>query len=300
MTEYTIFWGCLISTKFLNIEKASRMVFNELGIKLNESKGFSCCPEPVVSKVADRNLWLTLAARNLSLIEEKKQKLMVICNGCYESLYDAKHELKREPELKQKINENLNAIGRTFQGTAQVLNFLEVLVKDIGIENLKEHVKKPLNKLKVAMHYGCHLYTAEDPSKTWDLARYFDDIVRATGADIIPYGCERLCCGYPLSQYNYNYALENRTYNKLKIISKCGANCIVVTCPACYYQLDFEQKTIEKKFGDELGIPVIHLMELLAMAFDLPGTDELLKMHRTKATPLLELIGGYNGGTKSG
>lgn len=36
------------------------------------------------------------------------------------------------------------------------------------------------------------------------------------------------------------------------------------------------------------------------MAFDLPGTDELLKMHRTKATPLLELIGGYNGGTKSG
>jgi len=292
MTEYIVFWGCLISTRFLNIEVASRKVFEELGVKINDAEGFSCCPEPVISKVADWDLWLTLAARNLSIAEEKKQNLMAICNGCYETLHDTELELEHSLELKQKINERLKSIGRKYQGTTHVLNFLEVLVNDIGIEEIKKHVKKPLNNLKVAMHYGCHLFTSGDPDNIWKLPRYFDEVVKATGATIITYGSERLCCGYPLSQYDYNFALKNLTYQKFKMIKENGADCIVVTCPACYYQLDFEQKTIEKMFGEEFGIPVIHLMELLAMAFDFPNVGELLKMHRVKANALLEIIGG--------
>lgn len=293
MSEYIIFWGCLISTRFLNIEAASRKVFEKLGVKLLEAEGFSCCPEPVISKVANRDLWLSLAARNLSLAEEKKKELIIICNGCYETLYDAETELKHDKEIKEKINGILRSINREFKGEAHIYNFLEILVNKIGIDKIKKHIVNPLNNLNVAMHYGCHLFTSKDPDKIWEKPQMFDQVVTATGAKIVKYGEERLCCGYPLGQYDYDYAIENRIYEKFKAISKAKADCIVVTCPACYYQFDFEQKTVEKRFGEEFNIPVIHVMELLAMAFGMEtDVEEMLKMHRTKATPILMKIRG--------
>ena len=100
---YGLFLGCIIPNRYPFIEKATRSVFEKLGIKIKDLEGASCCPAPGVFRGFDMDTWLVLAARNLTIAEGMGCNVASMCNGCYGTLLDANHQLKHEQEKKKML-----------------------------------------------------------------------------------------------------------------------------------------------------------------------------------------------------
>jgi heterodisulfide reductase subunit B len=152
----SLFLGCIIPNRYPGIEKATKIVLDELDIDWADLKGASCCPAPGVFRSFDKITWLTLAARNIVLSEQMNRDVLTICNGCFGSLSDANHELKNNAGLVKEINRNLAEIGMEYSGISDIRHIIEFFYREVGTERIKEAVTSPLD-LKAALHYGCHL-----------------------------------------------------------------------------------------------------------------------------------------------
>ena len=101
------------------------------------------------------------------------------------------------------------------------------------------------------------------------------------------------CCGSPLGKSDEKLSNEV-LYRKLESIQKSEANCIAAVCPACFLQLDFGQRTVNKEYNTEFNFPVFYLTELLALAYNI-GVNELgLKFHGVKPMKFLQEINYSN------
>jgi len=226
MARYAFFLGCQIPMRLPNIEIAARKVFERVGLEAVDLLGYSCCPEPVVSRLLDEMAALTISARNLTFAEELGLDMMTLCNGCYETLVEANEILKHDTEKRSKVNEILKRYGREYKGKVEVKHVVEVLYEDVGLDKIKSCVVKP-QKMKVALHYGCHLYREYKSPDIMRKPNMMKEIAMQTGVEIVDYGLERLCCGYPSMQADEEFSLKQRLLLKLDRISNAGADAVV-------------------------------------------------------------------------
>ena len=269
MADMKLFLGCTIPNRLPYLEDAARKVFNKLGIETSDAP-FACCPEPVGFHSIDHEAWLAMSARNLSIAENEGKDIVSLCNGCYQTLAVANHELKKNAAEKGKINKILSKVNKEYKGTSNVKHFVHVLHDNIP--KIKSLITKPLNNLKVAIHAGCHyarpseILKSDDPLKPQKQR----DIIAATGATIIDYDEEKLCCGNGAGYLNKETG-NAVAKQKIESAKKAGANCIVVNCPACFQQLDTQR-----------GLPIIYLTQLLALAMGETFESLSMKYHITK------------------
>ncbi|MEM3745029.1 MAG: heterodisulfide reductase-related iron-sulfur binding cluster [Candidatus Bathyarchaeia archaeon] len=285
MVKYAFFLGCQIPMRLPNIEIATRMVFEKVGLEAVDLLGYSCCPEPVISRLLDETAALAISARNLTMAEELGLDMMTLCNGCYETLAEANEILKHDPEMREKINGILRRYGREFKGNVEVKHAIEVLYEDVGLDRIKSNVVKP-QKMRVALHYGCHLYREYKSPDIMRKPNMMREIAAQTGVEIVDYGLERLCCGYPSMQADEEFSLKNRLLVKLSRIRGSGADAVVTACPACMIQFEIGQIML-RSYGIQYNLPCINLMELLALSFGVPYQELRLELHRS---PVLQLI----------
>lgn len=285
--EYKMFEGCVIGNRIPFIEASARKVFDKLGIKTSEAP-FACCPDPVGFNSTDHLSWLAMGARNLTIAEKEGKDIVSLCNGCFQTLKAVNTELKHDEHEKQKINGLLKTIGREFKGTINVWHFVEVLY-NLGVEKIKENLTIDLSGLKVACHTGCHynrpseIMQTDDPMKPVKLR----ELVAATGATPVDYEEEMLCCGAGVGNTEEEPSMQILA-NKFNSAIKAGAEAFIVICPACFQQMDTNQKKAEKLSGATFGIPIIYLTELFALAMGVKPDEIGLKFHRSRLTALLE------------
>jgi heterodisulfide reductase subunit B len=290
--EYALFLGCTIQIRLPSVEATSKLVFNRLGIKVHEMNDVSCCPEPYTSGLVSKELRLALGARNIAIGDAMGLDIMCICNGCYETLFEVKNTLNENVQAKDEINKLLLPFKKEFKGVNQVRHVVEVLFEEVGLERIKSQIIKPLSMLNVALHPGCHIYKALSIEESDKKPRMFEEIVKATGANIVNYGLEKMCCGYPQRQVNERISLVETLATKLKEIMNSKADCIVVVCPGCHIQLEFGQIELKHKYKIAFQIPVIHLMELLAIAMGIPYEKLGLEIHRIPIKDLMKKLEG--------
>jgi heterodisulfide reductase subunit B len=280
MTEYKIFEGCTIGNRIPFIEAASRKVFDKIGIETSQAP-FSCCPDPTGMKTFDNDAWLVIGARNLCLAEADSKDIISLCNGCANTLRGVSHQLKHDSLKKEKINKQLAKIGKQYKGTIEVKHFVDVIKENL--DKLKDSITNPMNGLKVACHPGCHYMRPAEWMESDDpmIPKNLKEIVAITGATIVNYPEEVLCCASAVSGAYPEYG-DLILKKKLDSISKAGANVICVNCPACFQQFDTKQKDLSKKFGANYDIPVLYVTELLALAMGVSADDIGLKFHRIR------------------
>jgi heterodisulfide reductase subunit B len=285
---YDLFLGCVIPARLPFLEASSRKVFEKLGIKLNDVDGFSCCPDPTGIEQIDHITWLTLGARNLSLCNNNGG-VVSFCSGCVETLKGVNYFINKDVTTKKEINRYLQKIGKIYEGKVKVKHFAEVLYENL--ENLKDKIEKPLEGFKVAVHYGCH-YLRPSEIIEWDdpfEPITIDEIVKTLGAESVDYELKMECCGNPVEKSDKDLSLL-MIDNKLKAIQASGANCVVVVCPACYQQFEFNQKELSKKNNTEYNFPIFYLSELVALAFGFSPEELGLNFHRIKPIEFFERI----------
>jgi len=280
MAKYAFFLGCIMPLRYPGIESSTREVFKTLGVDLVDMQGASCCPAPGVMRSFDQNYWMAVAARNLAIAEKMGMDVLTICNGCFDTLFEVAHKLNHDPELRKKINKILkDAAGVEYKGTVNVRHFVELLYRDVGLEAVKAKVKEGKN-LKAAVHYGCHFLKPSNIKKIDDSERphIFDDIVEAAGMTSVTYKDKGMCCGAGggVRARTPDVALT-MTKENLTNMAAAGVEVIVDCCPFCHLQYDAGQAQLK-----EFKIPVLHLSQLLGLAFGLPKEKLGLEVHQTK------------------
>jgi len=288
--SYELFLGCTIPARQPSYELASRKALEKLGIELVDLDKTTCGAPPPIESV-DVKTSLAIAAYNISLAEELDLDIVTLCNGCFQSLAKANALLKEEEHLKDEINGILAKTGRKFRGNWEVKHYLQVLVNDVGLAEIKKNMAKTLDNLRVAPFYGCHVLRPSSLLKFDDVERpkVLDDLIEATGAKSVYYRNKLKCCGGLLRGYEDDLALEIAR-EKVMNISKAKADCVVTVCPFCFVALDMGQFQMRSKFNEAYEIPVLHYPELLCLSLGVDAKDLALGTHRTKVDSLLEKI----------
>jgi len=287
--EYAVFWGCLIPIKFPQIELAARKSLPLLGIELVDIAGFSCCPEAWNFKSHNIYSWLAVAARNLCLAEERGLDILTLCPGCTVTLTEVRHILREKEHLRHLVNERLRKIGKEFRGEIQIKNVFKILRDEVGIDKIKDTVRRPLSEIRVAIHYGCHLLKPSDVLKLDDPEdpHILEDMVRALGATPLPY-LERLrCCGSACRNKGIPRSLS---YEKFRVIDREGADCIVLPCPTCFDEYDLGQIMTNRKYKTNFSIPTFYYLQLLALAQGFSEKELGLRQHKIKTDKFLQKI----------
>ena len=285
--KYAPFFGCMITVKYPQMEAAVRKTSKNLGIELVDLEGFSCCPDPIYFKATDKLTWITLAARNICIAEEAGLDLVTMCSGCTATLSEANFHLSHEPELKEKVNRRLKRIGKEYKGTISVRHIVTVLRDDLGIDRVRESVKRPLKDVKVGIHYGCHLLKpseimrVDDP----DYPTILEKLFAAIGAKTVHHAKQSLCCGKACMSENIP---EKMTYDVLTSLKKAGAEVMGLICPTCFDEFDLGQIKLARKYDGDLTIPILYYFQMLGLAQGFSPQEMGLHLHKTKADDIIK------------
>ncbi|MFQ5909819.1 MAG: CoB--CoM heterodisulfide reductase subunit B [Thermoplasmata archaeon] len=266
MATYGLFLGCITPLRYPGIETSTLEVAKALDLDMAVLEGTSCCPAPGVFRSFDQKTWLALGARNLALAEKKGVDIVTICNGCFGSLSEVAEQIEHDEEKKKAANSILERIGRQYNGGVKVRQFAELLCTDVGLDAITAKVKNKLDHIRAAVHYGCHYFKPEVVKRieNRESPRTLDELVEATGATSVDYGNKNLCCGAGGGvRARAKDVAQKMTDQKLEAIKASGANSIIDMCPFCHLQFDQGQQELSVSF------PVIHLSQLLVLAFDL-------------------------------
>ena len=287
MKRFAFFPGCLIPARYPAMEFAIRKVLPRLGIEPVDLEGASCCPDPIYFKSKDKVSWLSVAARNLALAEAKGLDVFTNCSGCTATLSESYHLLK-DAKLRERVNERLARIGMEYRGTARVRHIVTLLRDVAGYEAVAESVTRPLDGLKVAIHYGCHLLK---PSKIMnvdnpDNPQVLERLVEAIGATPVRHENWYLCCGKACE----NEAIPtSMMHDLLSTVNDVEADLLGMICPTCFSQFDFGQLKVGKKYNKDFSTPPTYFFQLLAWAQGTPYAKLGFDRQRFKPKVLKEM-----------
>ena len=265
MKQVAFFPGCLIPTRYPAMELAIRVTLPRLDIELVDLEGASCCPDPIYFKSKDKMAWLTVAARNLCLAEDLGLDVVTNCSGCTATLSEVYHLLAEDEELRRRVNRRLARIGREYRGTSRVRHIATLVRDEAGYDAVKESVVRPLDGLRVAVHYGCHLLKpsrvmqVDDP----DNPQLLEELVRALGAEPVRHANWYLCCGKACEK---DEVPLHMMHDLLSTVHDERADLLGMICPTCFSQFDHGQARVARHFEKEFATPPVYYFQLLAFA----------------------------------
>jgi succinate dehydrogenase / fumarate reductase cytochrome b subunit len=261
-----------------------------LDLELVELDRAACCGAGVIAE-HNQELADTLNARTFALAQQTDgQLLMNICSTCQGSMGECQERLDANGEYRQAINENLREEGLRYEKGVVNKNLAWVLVEEMGLHELRSRVKRPLSNLRVGPFYGCYIVRPRDRLGIDDEHPrdvYLHRIIEALGGTVIEYAGAYRCCGFPIITMNKEASLKQAGRHVGDAID-AEADCLVTPCPLCHLNLDMQQPLAAKVVGRELGLPVLHLPQLLGLALGLEPKELGMGKHVVRPTSVID------------
>jgi succinate dehydrogenase / fumarate reductase cytochrome b subunit len=288
--KYALYPGCAAKGATPELYQSTMAIIGRLGIEVTELTASSCCGAGVVGE-ADPDGALALSARTFAQAERLGLDIMTICGTCQGVMGSANRKLKSEPALLERVNRLLRPEGLAYRGTVQVKHLLWIVVREVGLDKLRDEVQVTLGDLKIAPFYGCYILRPsrdlgfDDPEHPNSL----DRVIRAVGAEPVDYGGKIKCCGFPIILEKEEIALAMNGAN-LKEAKDGGADAMVTPCPLCHMSLDIYQERAARKVGANLNLPVLHLPQMLGLAMGVPAQDLGVQRHLVPVDPIVRAV----------
>jgi succinate dehydrogenase / fumarate reductase cytochrome b subunit len=293
--KYAYFPGCVAQGACRELDQSTKAVTRSLGIELVELKKASCCGSGTF-KEDSQLLEDTVNARNIALAEELNLPLLTHCSTCQGVIGHVDERLKTQqtenPAYLEQVNGFLKKEGCSpYKGSTEVKHLLWALVADYGLDAIAQKVTHQLSGLKCAAFYGCYLLRGQDhPYDDPFNPKSMENLFETVGATPVYYRGRTQCCGWPLSSYATDQSFKMAGMHIQEAID-AGADCLVTPCPLCHLNLDSRQPEVEKVIGKRLGLPVLHLPQLVALAMGVSPKELGLDRHIVSTCPVLEKLG---------
>jgi succinate dehydrogenase / fumarate reductase cytochrome b subunit len=252
----------------------------------------ACCGAGVIAE-HNQELADSLNARTFALAQrvEGAELMMNICSTCQGAQSECQERLDASAEYRAHINENISAEGLHYEKGLSNKNFLWLLVEEIGLDELRSRVRRPLTDLKVGPFYGCYIVRPIDrldiDSVERPRDRYLSMVIEALGGTVIEYAGSHKCCGFPIITMNKDASLK-QAGRHLGDAVDADADCLVTPCPLCHLNLDLQQPLAERTVGRELNMPVLHLPQLVGLALGLDPKELGMQRHVVKPASVID------------
>lgn len=293
--RYAYYPGCVAQGACRELYLSTAALAQALGIELVELKRAACCGSGTF-KEDSQLLEDTVNARNIALAEALQLPLLTHCSTCQGVIGHVDERLKAcqnsDPAYVEQVNGLLQQEGCSpYQGSTEVKHLLWALVGDFGLEALAQRVTRQLSGLRCAAFYGCYLLRAQDQLPYDDPynPQSMENVFRTVGATPVMYRGRTQCCGWPLSSYATEQSFRMAGGHIQEAIA-AGADCMVTPCPLCHLNLDSRQPEVEAVMGQSLGLPVLHLPQLVALAIGVSPEALGLDKHIVSTRPVLEKL----------
>jgi succinate dehydrogenase / fumarate reductase, cytochrome b subunit len=263
-----------------------------LDIELVELDRAACCGAGVIAE-HNQELADTLNARTFALAQrvDGAELMMNICSTCQGAQSECQERLDASAGYRSHINENISAEGLQYEKGLTNKNLLWLLVEEIGLDELRSRVKRPLTDLKVGPFYGCYIVRPIDRLGIDSVERprdkYLGMVIEALGGTVIEYAGSHKCCGFPIITMNKEASLK-QAGRHLGDAVDADADCLVTPCPLCHLNLDLQQPLAERTVGRELNMPVLHLPQLVGLALGLEPKELGMARHVVKPASVID------------
>jgi succinate dehydrogenase / fumarate reductase, cytochrome b subunit len=252
----------------------------------------ACCSGAGVIAEHNQELADTLNARTFALAQEVEgaELMMNICSTCQGAQTECQERLDASAEYRAHVNGHLADEGLSYEKGLTNKNFLWLLVEEIGLDNLRERVTRPLTDLRVGPFYGCYIVRPTDRLGIDDERprdTYLGQVIEALGGTVIEYAGSHKCCGFPIITMNKEASLK-QAGRHLGDAVDAAADCLVTPCPLCHLNLDLQQPLAEGVVGRDLDMPVLHLPQLVGLALGLEPKELGLQRHVVKPTSVID------------
>lgn len=289
--KFAIFRCCPTSQFLEYYETSTNAVLSKLGVTLIDVKEFNCCGYPL--KSTDKLAYLLASVRNLALASGKGLDIITLCNCCFESLKQAKAIMASDAATRDRLSRVLSKEGLVYREEIQIRHVFEVLLEDIGIDNIQDQLVTRYDGLKIATHYGCHLLR---PSRVLQFddpvaPTRFDDLVEITGAQSVPWESKLECCGAPALGAHDALSI-NLTKRKINDARAGGADFLCVACVYCQLQFDRVQHMHIAAHSNGNSLAPILYTQLLGLTLGIAPGKLGLDQHCMDTSGLIDFLAG--------
>ena len=261
--KYAYYPGCSLHSTAVDYDESTRITASTLGVELVEIPNWTCCGASP-AHVTDNLLAHSLPVKNLQLAGKISKEMAVVCAACFSRFKFAEKSMRDDPSARDEIKEMLELKKIP---EVKTRHFLDILINEYGLEEIKKKVKQELKGLKVACYYGCLLIRPpevvefDDPEEPTSL----DDLVKTLGGEPVSWPYKNECCGGSFAIGRTDIVLK-LTHDILQEAQDASADCLVVACPLCQSNLELRQGDINKKYKKKFSIPVFYFTQLLGLA----------------------------------
>ncbi len=255
--------GCTLNTVAKDFDTSAREAATVLGLELKELDQWNCCGASF-PLTPDNVMGLTAPTKVLVNARKEGDTVTTLCSVCYNVLKRTNKAVNDDRDRRNIIND---FIEEEYDGSLQVIHFLEVLRDRIGFDKVKNLVKRPLKGIKTGAYYGCMLLRPfedigiDDP----EAPVIFEDLLRSLGCEPVEFPNKIECCGAHLAMGNEDVVVR-LSGNVMTSAIDSGADLIVTSCPLCQYNLEKSQKRLVQDNADYSGIPVLYFTQILGLA----------------------------------
>jgi succinate dehydrogenase / fumarate reductase, cytochrome b subunit len=262
-----------------------------LDIELVELDRASCCGAGVIAE-HNQELADTLNARTFALAQqvEGAELMMNICSTCQGAQNECQERLDANTDYREHVNQTLASDSLRYEKGIVNKHFLWLMVEEIGLDTVRSKVTRPLTDLRVGPFYGCYIVrptTRVGIDREHPRDRYLHQLIEALGGTVVDYAGQYKCCGFPIITMNKEASLK-QAGRHLGDALDAEADCLVTPCPLCHLNLDLQQPGAERIVGRELRMPVLHLPQLVGLAFGLSPKELGMNKHVVRPTSVID------------
>jgi succinate dehydrogenase cytochrome b subunit len=262
-----------------------------LDIEMVELDRAACCGAGVLAE-HNQELADTLNARTFALAQQVDGAdfMMNICSTCQGAQSECQERLDANSEYREHVNQTLASDNLRYERGISNKHFLWLMVEEIGLDTVRSKVKRPLTDLRVGPFYGCYIVrptTRLGIDRDHPRDRYLHQLIEALGGTVVDYAGQYKCCGFPIITMNKEASLK-QAGRHLGDALDAEADCLVTPCPLCHLNLDLQQPGAERIVGRELGMPVLHLPQLVGLAFGLEPKELGMNKHVVRPTSVID------------
>ena len=288
--KYAFYPGCVSRGATPELYTSTMAIAGKLGIELEEIVGASCTGAGVLQEKGLK-LGDTLNARTFAMAERLGlTTILNICSTCQGVMAQANQRLLADADYLAEINAELEPEGLEYTGRVVIKHLAWVIVEEVGLDALRALVTNPLPGLKAAPFYGCYILR---PSSALGLddnpgrEQYLERIIEACGAEPVNFPGRLKCCGFPLLLINERNSMAMVANHTLSA-KEHGADCMVTPCPLCHLNLDGQQPNAAAKAGRKIGVPILHLPQLIGLAMGFSPKALGLHQHIVSTKPVID------------
>ena len=282
------YWPGCVSRGFTpELHGSMAWVAEKIGIELVTLDRANCCGAGVIAE-HNQELADTLNARTFALAQQTGLSMMNICSTCQGAQSECQQRLDADSAYRAHVNEALSGQGLSYEksedGAWNNKNFLWLLVEDYGLDRLAAQVTRPLSGLRVGPFYGCYIVRPKERlgyGEHPDRDIYLEQVITALGGEVVEYDGARKCCGFPVITMNRDTSLRQAGTHVGDALD-AGADCLVTPCPLCHLNLDMQQPEAAKFVERDLGMPVLHLPQMVGLALGLEPKELGMNKHVVK------------------